>query len=290
MAPIAESELILNPDHSVYHLSILPENLAGTVIVVGDPGRVGVISKYFDAVEFRMQNREIHTHTGRIGKKRITVMSTGMGTDNLDIVINELDALVNIDLETREPRKEHTSLDIIRLGTSGALQADLLPGTFVASTYGMGLDGLLYFYKNHTQVTDPGLAEAFCAHTRWNSKLPGVYAVEGSSSLRDSIAHGFEQGITLTAPGFYGPQGRELRLPLAFPEMNRLIESFEYKGRRIMNFEMETSALYGLGGMLGHRALTVCTIVANRVSKTYAKDSHADIERLIKTLLERVAE
>jgi len=290
MSRIAESELILNPDGSIYHLHLKPENLARNILLVGDPGRVSEVSKYFDRIEFTMQNREITTHTGSVGNTRITVMSTGMGTDNLDIVINELDALVNIDLQRREPLTEHTSLNIIRMGTSGALQADILPGDFVASTYGMGLDGLLYFYAGSEQVMDKILAEAFVKHTSWNHNLPGVYAVASSQKLLKSLGKGLTQGITLTAPGFYGPQGRELRLSLAFPELNRLIESFAYDGQRIANFEMETSALYGLGTMLGHNTLTICTIVANRVSKTYAKNYQGDVDRMIRMVLERIVE
>jgi len=290
MSRIAESELILNPDGSIYHLHLKPENLAKSIIVVGDPGRVKEISKHFDNVDFMVQNREIFTHTGAIGGKRITVMSTGMGTDNLDIVINELDAVVNIDLEKREPKKEHTSLNIIRLGTAGALQADIAPGDFVVSSYGMGLDGLLYFYKDGKSVMDAELAMAFVKHTGWNENLPGVYAVQASDRLKTIMGKGLTEGITLTASGFYGPQGRELRLPLAFPELNSLIETFHYEGKRISNFEMETSALYGLGKMLGHQALTICTIVANRVAKNHAKDYHSDLERLIRLVLERVVE
>jgi len=290
MAPIAESELILNPDGSVYHLHLKPENIAETIIVVGDPGRVKEISKHFDNIEFSVQNRELFTHTGTIGKKRLTVLSTGMGTDNLDIVINELDAAVNIDLETRKPKQTHTKLNIIRMGTAGALQADIQPGDFVASTYGVGMDGLLYFYDKGKSVMNAALAEAFVNHVDWNTNLPGIYAVPCSDDLMDRLGKDLFHGITLTAPGFYGPQGRELRLKLAFPELNNLIESFEYKGNRIANFEMETSALYGLGKMLGHETLTICTIVANRVNQTYAKDYHADIERLIKLVLERLTQ
>ncbi|MFN8135415.1 MAG: nucleoside phosphorylase [Bacteroidales bacterium] len=247
MAPIAESELILNPDGSVYHLHLHPENIADTVIVVGDPGRVKEISKYFDKMDFTAQNREIFTHTGSIGNKRLTVLSTGMGTDNLDIVINELDAAVNINLHTREPREKHTKLNIIRLGTAGALQADIQPGDFVVSTYGMGMDGLLYFYEKGKSVMDAGLAEAFVKHVKWDSNLPGIYAIPCSAGLMEKVGKDLVHGLTLTAPGFYGPQGRELRLKLAFPELNHLIESFEYQGKRIANFEMETSALYGSG-------------------------------------------
>jgi uridine phosphorylase len=289
MGRIAESELILNPDGSVYHLHLKPENIAETIIVVGDPGRVKEISKHFDKIEFSVQNRELFTHTGTIGEKRLTVISTGMGTDNLDIVINELDAAVNIDLNTRRPKESHTKLNIIRLGTAGALQADILPGDFVASSFGVGMDGLLYFYKKGKSVMDAELARAFVDHVNWNTNLPGIYAVSCSDTLMDKLGKGLVHGITLTAPGFYGPQGRELRLKLAFPELNQLIESFEYQGKRIANFEMETSALYGLGKMLGHDTLTICTVVANRVSQTYAKDYHSDIDRLIRLVLDRIA-
>ncbi|MEI8046837.1 MAG: nucleoside phosphorylase [Bacteroidota bacterium] len=290
MAPIAESELILNPDGSIYHLHLKPENLADTIIVVGDPGRVKEISKHFDKIDFAVQNREIKTHTGTIGNKRLTVMSTGMGTDNLDIVINELDAVVNIDLVSRERLSEHKKLNIIRLGTAGALQADIEPGTFVASSNGMGLDGLLYFYDKGKSVMNTAMADAFVKHVNWDAKLPGVYAVPCSEALMEKLGRDLVHGITLTAPGFYGPQGRELRLKLAFPELNHLIESFEFEGNRIANFEMETSALYGLGKMLGHDTLTICSIVANRVNHTYAKDYHSDIERMVKLVLGRLTE
>ncbi len=290
MAPIAESELILNPDGSVYHLHLKNENIADNVIVVGDPGRVYEISKYFDAIEFKVQNRELCTHTGRIGNTMLTVLSTGMGTDNLDIVINELDAAVNIDLSSREPKAQHRKLNILRLGTSGGLQPDVNPGDFVASSYGMGMDGLLYFYANGKTIMNHQLAAAFVAHTSWDANLPGIYAVSCSDELMKKVGHDLIQGVTLTAPGFYAPQGRELRLPLAFPHLNSLIETFHFENLRITNFEMETSALYGLSRMLGHNALTVCSIVANRVNKTYAKDYHSDIERLIKLVLERFAQ
>jgi uridine phosphorylase len=288
MAPIAGSELILNPDGSVYHLHLKPENIADTIIVVGDPGRVKEISKHFDSIEFSVQNRELNTHTGTIGSKRLTVLSTGMGTDNLDIVINELDAVVNIDLAAREPKELHTRLNIIRLGTAGALQSDIEPGTFVASSYGMGMDGLLYFYEKGKSVMNAAMAEAFVNHVQWDENLPGIYAVPCSDMLMEKLGKDLVHGITLTAPGFYGPQGRELRLKLAFPELNHLIESFSFEGKRIANFEMETSALYGLGKMLGHDTLTICSIVANRVNQTYAKDYHSDIERMVKMVLTRL--
>jgi uridine phosphorylase len=290
MAPIAESELILNTDGSIYHLHLKPENIADTIIVVGDPGRVKEISKHFDTIDFMVQNRELYTNTGWIGNKRLTVLSTGMGTDNLDIVVNELDAVVNIDLATRKVKQSHTKLNIIRLGTAGALQADINPGDFVASTYGMGMDGLLYFYNKGKSVMNAGMAEAFANHVHWNNNLPGIYSVPCSDLLMDKLGKDIVHGITLTAPGFYGPQGRELRLKLAFPELNSLIESFSFNGNRIANFEMETSALYGLGKMLGHETLTICTIVANRVNHSYATDYHSDVERLIKLVLSRLTE
>ena len=289
MSAIAESELILNTDGSVYHLHLQPEELAPVIIVVGDPGRVPEISKYFDQIELKRQNREIVTHTGRVGQKRLTVMSTGMGTDNLDIVMNELDALVNIDLKKRMAFPEHKSLKIIRLGTSGALQADIKVDSFVMSTHGIGMDGLLYFYAGNQAVNESLLAEAFAEHVSWNSKLPGIYAVKASESFMAEMGNGFIKGITLTAPGFYAPQGRVLRLPLAFPKMNKLIETFKHQESRIANFEMETSALYGLGRMLGHETLTICAIVANRVSQTYSHDAHKAVDKLVQTVLAKLA-
>ncbi len=289
MSAIAESELILNTDGSVYHLHLQPEELAPVIIVVGDPGRVPEISKYFDQIELKRQNREIVTHTGRIGHKRLTVMSTGMGTDNLDIVMNELDALVNIDLKKRIAFPDHKSLKIIRLGTSGALQADIKVDSFVMSTHGIGMDGLLYFYAGNQTVNESLLAEAFVEHVSWSNKLPGIYAVKASESFMAEMGNGFIKGITLTAPGFYAPQGRVLRLPLAFPQMNKLIETFKHQENRIANFEMETSALYGLGRLLGHETLTICAIIANRVSQTYSHDSHKAIDKLVQTVLAKLA-
>ncbi len=283
-----ESELILNPDGSVYHIRLKPEHIAPTVIVVGDQHRVEVISKHFDRVNFKIQGREFVTHTGELNNTPITVLSTGIGTDNIDIVINELDAAVNIDLEKRVPKEKHTSLDIIRLGTSGALQPDIDVDTFVASEYGLGLDGLLNFYKYSDQLVEKELTDAFIQQTGWSSKLPHPYIVKGSSRLLDKLAKDFKKGITATASGFYGPQGRELRIPLAFPELNERIENFSHKGQVITNFEMETSALYALGGILGHNTLTVCDIIANRVSKTYSKDYKKSVEKLIQHVLEKV--
>lgn len=289
MNRIAESELILNPDGSVYHLKLKPENIADDIIVVGDPGRVPVISAYFDKIEFRQSNREIVTHTGYIGKKRLTVLSTGMGTDNLDIVINELDAVVNIDLENRVPKTEHKSLNIIRLGTSGAMQEDIPVGTYVMSSHGIGLDGLMRFYAAGDKVLDAALTSAFLSQTNWPADLPKAYIVSGSNALMDRMGKGYVKGITATAPGFFGPQGRVLRLELAYPDLNDRISAFEYEGHRITNFEMETSALYGLSKALGHNAMTVCAIIANRLRKEYAKDYKPSVTALVEDLLEKLA-
>jgi uridine phosphorylase len=288
MSRIGESELILNPDGSVYHLKLKPEELAGDIIVVGDPGRVPTVSKHFDRIEVNRQNREMVSHTGYIGNKRLTVLSTGMGTDNIDIVLNELDALVNIDLQKRETKPGHTSLNIIRLGTSGALQAGIPVDSVVASTHGIGLDGMLYYYKDLVKVLDREITEAFIAQTVWPDVFPRPYAVAGSNKLLEFIGKGYLQGMTATAPGFYGPQGRILRLATTHPDLNTAIGAFELQGKKVLNFEMETSALYGLGGMLGHQTLTVCAIVANRVDKKYSKDYHPVIEALITDVLEKL--
>lgn len=289
MKRIAESELILNPDGSIYHLKLKPENIADDIIVVGDPGRVPVISAYFDSVEFKQSNREIVTHTGYIGKKRLTVLSTGMGTDNLDIVINELDAVVNIDLENRVPKKEHKALNIIRLGTSGAMQEDIPVGSYVMSTHGIGLDGLMWFYAAGKQIIDQDLTAAFLKQLNWPNDLPKAYIVAGSNSLMEKMEKGYVKGITATAPGFFGPQGRVLRLDLAYPDLNDRISAFRYENYRITNFEMETSALYGLSKALGHNAMTVCAIIANRLRKEYAKDYKSNVTALIEDLLEKLA-
>lgn len=288
MKRIAESELILNPDGSIYHLKLKPENIADDIIVVGDPGRVATISAYFDDIEFKMSNREIVTHTGYIGKKRLTVMSTGMGTDNLDIVINELDAIVNIDLENRVPKTEHKSLNIIRLGTSGAMQEDIPVGSYVMSTHGIGLDGLMWFYASGKEIVDKDLTDNFLKQTAWPNDLPKAYIVAGSDTLFKRMEKGYMKGITATAPGFFGPQGRVLRLDLAYPDLNDRISDFRYKDYRITNFEMETSALYGLSKSLGHNAMTVCAIIANRLRREYAKDYKPSVIALIEDVLEKL--
>ncbi len=287
--PIAESELIVNPDGSIYHLKLKPENIADDIIVVGDPGRVQTISDRFDSVEFRQANREIHTHTGYIGKKRLTVLSTGMGTDNLDIVINELDAVCNIDLNTRTPKDDHRSLNIYRLGTSGALQKDIPVDSFLASSHGVGIDGLMWFYEHVNQVIDKDITEAFLTDTNWPSDLPKAYVVEASSKLINTVGKDYMKGITATAPGFFGPQGRVLRLPLNFPDLNQRISSFKFNEHRVTNFEMETSALYGLSKALGHHAMTVCAIIANRERGEYSKDYKLSVSKLIDSLLSNVS-
>jgi len=283
-----ESELIINPDGSVYHIRLKPEHIAPTVIVVGDQNRVETISKHFQKVEFKIQSREFTTHTGIYNNTPITVLSTGIGTDNIDIVINELDAAVNIDLEKRVAKEKHTSLDIIRLGTSGALQGDIEVDSFVASSHGLGLDGLLYFYRFDEDILEKELMNAFIKQTGWSEKLPSPYIVKASEKLLNKIAGDLRQGITATASGFFGPQGRELRIPLAYPELNQKIENFEYNGKVITNFEMETSALYALGKTLGHNTLTVCDIIANRVNRTYSKDYKKSVEELIEYVLDKI--
>lgn len=290
MKQFKDSELILNPDGSIYHLKLLPEQIAQTVIVVGDQERVSFISAYFDHIEHKVQNREFVTHTGTYKGKRITVLSTGIGTDNIDIVVNELDALVNIDLNNRVEKEKHTALDIVRLGTSGALQPDIAVDTLVASRFGLGFDGLLHFYAYDESVVEKDMVEAFTRHTGWDSKLPSPYIVAGSDRLQANLAEGLISGITATANGFYGPQGRELRLPLAFPDLNQSIENFRFEEHRITNFEMETSALYGLGKLLGHQTLTICAIIANRIRKEYSKDYKKTVRLMVEQVLDRLTQ
>jgi len=289
MAMIEASELILNNDGSVYHLRLLPHEIANTIILVGDPGRVAMVSSFFDKIEVKRQNREIFTHTGYYNGMHISVISTGMGTDNIDIVLNEIDALFNIDLAHREVKSVHTSLNLIRIGTSGALQPGIPPDATIASTHGLGLDGMLYYYRNLDRVMNQEMTDHFISKLKWPSVLPKPYIVEASSSLLERIGKGFLQGVTATAPGFYGPQGRKLRLSTYLPDINDMLASFEYKNHRITNFEMETSALYGLGRMMGHNTLTLTNIVANRVDKTHSDNYQFYMEKLIKTVLDRLS-
>jgi len=284
---IAESELIINPSGTIYHLNIHPEDVAENVILVGDPDRVEKISARFDKIVTRSRNREIVCNTGFFNNKFLTVLSTGMGTDNIDIVINELDALVNVDFATRTIKPQHTSLNIVRLGTSGAVQPDIPVDTFAASTHGIGLDGLLKFYDS-SHVVDQELSDAFIQQTGWHKDLPYPYAVACSPSLFGKLSDGMHTGITATAPGFYGPQGRVIRIPLQHPQLMDKMAALRYNGHRIINFEMETSALYGLGKLLGHQTLTVCAIIANRANSTYSKDHHKAVDSLIDLVLERI--
>lgn len=288
---ISDSELILNPDGSVYHLKIHPADLADHIILVGDPARVHQISGLFDSMVFQGQNREFVIHTGFFQGKKITAMSTGMGTDNIDIVLNELDALVNIDLEKRMIKKKLKSLKLFRLGTSGSVQSDLPMNAVVVSAFGIGFDGMLYFYdfmKDHGTLP---IRQSFLDHMQWGVPLPNPYVAAADSKLLKLLdGPGVYQGITATAPGFYGPQGRSLRLPLAFPEINEKLQTFRYNKLKILNYEMETSALYGLSRMLGHQAITVCLSIANRQNKVVSQDYHPAMEKLIHWLLARIVE
>jgi uridine phosphorylase len=281
MDRIAESELIINSRGAVYHLDLRPEELAPTVITVGDPDRVKEVSKHFDAVEVTRNHREFVSHTGRIGPKRITVVSTGIGTDNIDIVLNELDALVNIDFTSRTIKPSLTHLTIIRIGTSGALQADIPVDSFVASTHGLGIDNLLNFYRLQNNDEESALLSAFAAHTQTSGQLSAPYIASAGASVQKHFVEGFHHGITVTCPGFYGPQGRVLRLPLVQPEFIDKLTSFSYGNYRITNFEMETSGIYGLGKLLGHHCLSLSAIVANRISQTFSKDGARAVENLI---------
>ena len=287
---IKESELILNPDGSVYHLNLKPENISDTIIFVGDQDRVEKITKHFESVEFSIQKREFKTQTGHYKGKRITVMSTGIGPDNIDIVLNELDALVNIDLENRVLKTTLKSLDIIRIGTSGSLQADIPVDSFVIGTHGLDLNGMLHFYKIDN-ITNPALEDEFIKYTNWNSNKARPIIIENSKELENKFDSDLVfKGITATAGGFYGPQGRVLRLPIEDPELNDKMDSFNFEGNRISNFEMETSVIYGLSKLLGHQALSLNAIIANRANGTFSKDPKLVVERLIKYTLEKLVE
>ncbi|MBK9415879.1 MAG: nucleoside phosphorylase [Flavobacteriales bacterium] len=284
---LAPSELVLNPDGSVYHLALRPDQLGDLVLVVGDQGRVERISRHFSKVEHRVQNREFVAHTGVYHGTHVTALSTGIGTDNIDIVLNELDALANIDLERRTPRTEHRSLRIIRLGTCGALQEDIPVDSRIVSAFGVGLDNVLHYYAYENTGAEQRLLNDLLGHTEWPDNLPVPYVAAGDPRLVELLGHDNHVGVTLTAGGFYGPQGRQLRLVPSVDGLNERFSSFEHEGLRCTNFEMETSALYGLGGMMGHRVCTVCTVVANRLRKEYSKDHHTSIDRMIAEALER---
>lgn len=290
MSRIAESELIINPRGAIYHLDLRPEEIAGTVITVGDPDRVKEVSKHFDSVEVKRQHREFISHTGYVGKKKLTVLSSGIGPDNIDIVINELDALVNIDFETREIKKELKTLNIIRIGTSGSLQADIPVDSFVASSHGLGVDNLLNFYRHEQNIEEQQLIQSFVTHTQVHGQIGHPYITTGAASLLKHFVKDFHQGITVTCPGFYGPQGRILRLGISNPNFVNRLTDFRFGQHRITNFEMETSAIYGLGKLLGHNCLAVNAIVANRVQKEFSKDGKAAVENLIQKFIQIFSE
>ncbi|MEZ5104690.1 MAG: nucleoside phosphorylase [Draconibacterium sp.] len=286
---IQHSELIINNDGTIFHLHLKPENISNNIILVGDPARVDTFSTYFSKVDFSVQNREFKTVTGWYNNKKLSVISTGIGTDNIDIVLNELDALVNIDLQSRSIKKEHTRLNIVRVGTSGGLQPNLPVNSFVVSQKSIGFDGMLNFYANRRNYCDISFEEAFRNFTNWNNSLPTFYVVDASSTLLSKFdTSDFHRGVTISAPGFYGPQGRVLRLPLAVPELNRQIEEFRFGDLKITNFEMESSAIYGLSKMLGHEALTICLIIANRVTLTANENYREEMQKLIIKVLDKL--
>lgn len=286
--PIKASELILNPDGSVYHLNLKPDDISDTIIFVGDQDRVEKITKHFDAIEFSTQKREFKTQTGYYQDKRITVISTGIGPDNIDIVLNELDALVNIDLKTRQPKQDLISLNIIRIGTSGSLQENIPVDSFVLSSYGLDVNGMLHFYQIDG-IGNPGIEEAFIEHTDWDIDKAKPIIIQNSRFLENYFdSKDFYKGITGTAGGFYGPQGRVLRLPLKNQELNSKLKSFHFNNLSISNFEMETSVIYGLAKLLGHEALSLNAILANRATGDFSHNPQELVERLILHALNRI--
>ena len=290
MRTIPASELIINDDGSIFHLHLRPEQLADTVILVGDPGRVALVAEYFDSRECEVSNREFRTVTGSYRGKRMTVLSTGIGIGNIDISVTELDALANVDFATRQERREKRRLTLVRLGTSGAIQPDIRVGEMVFSRTSVGFDGLLNYYKGRNEVCDLDIERAFMEHTGWNELLPKPYFIDADRTLFEHFRDCTREGITVAAPGFYAPQGRWVRLEPLDAHLNEKIESFEYGGRRITNFEMEGSALAGLAALMGHRAATICTIIAQRVALDACTDYKPFVRRMIATALDRLAE
>jgi uridine phosphorylase len=285
---IQASELILNPDGSVYHLNLKPEHIAHDIIFVGDQNRVEKISSLFDTIEFSFQKREFKTHTGTLNGKRISVISTGIGPDNIDIVMNELDALVNIDLKTRKPKSNLTTLNIVRIGTSGSLQADIPVDSFVMSTYGLGLDNMLRSYLIE-DISNSKMEDSFVNHTNWDTRKGRPYVISCSEKLEQLIeSDTIHKGITATAGGFYGPQGRILRLGIQDEYLNSKMDNFQFEGNRITNLEMETAAIYGLSKLMGHNALSLNAIIANRATGTFSEDPYKAVDELIKYTLEKL--
>jgi len=288
MQRIEESELIINSRGAIYHLDLRPDELSHKIFLVGDPGRVSVVSKYFDRIEIKQHHREFVSHTGFIGPDRFSVVSTGIGTDNIDIVMNELDALVNIDFSTRTIKPNLTQLQIIRLGTSGSLQREIPVDSFVASTHGLGIDNLLNFYRLEPRGAEQEILQAFTTHTQLHQQFAQPAIASASGFLLKHFTNGYHTGITITCPGFYGPQGRILRLGLKHPDLIERLTSFSFGPYRITNFEMETSAIYGLGTMLGHQCLSLNVIVANRITKTFSGNGLLAVERLIEKSIETI--
>ena len=288
MRTIPASELIINNDGSIFHLHVRPDQIATTIILCGDPKRVNLIASHFDSIECDISSREFHTITGTYRGRRLSCVSHGIGCDNIDIVVTELDALVNIDFATRQEKAEHTTLTLVRIGTSGGLQEYSPVGSFVVAAKSMGFDGLLNYYEVPDGVFDLDLETAFCNHVGWNPRLPAPYVVSADTELVNRIGHDMVQGITIAAPGFYGPQGRYVRARPADLDLNSKIQSFEYKGWQITNFEMESSALAGMSALLGHKAMTVCAIIAGRVSHNMNTEYKGSIEGLIQIVLDRI--
>lgn len=289
MKYFAPSELIINEDGSIFHLHLRPEQLANKVILVGDPGRVNLVASHFETRECQIESREFRTVTGTYRGKHITAMSTGIGCDNIDIVMNELDALVNIDFQTRREKPEQKSLEIVRIGTCGGLQPNTPVGTYIISSKSIGFDGLLNFYAGRNEVCDLDFEKAFTAHMQWNPLLCAPYVIDADPELTERIGgEDMVRGVTIACGGFFGPQGRELRVPLADPMQNQKIEDFGYKGWHITNFEMESSALAGLSRLMGHRATTCCMVVANRLAKEANTGYKGSIDALIKEVLHRI--
>ena len=287
---IPESELIINDDGSAFHIHVKPEQLADIVILVGDPGRVDMISDFLSDIEFRSQSREFVATTGRFRGKRITALSTGIGTDNIDIVMTELDALANVDFKTREPKAEHRRLTILRIGTTGAIHADIPLGSFIFSHYSIGCDGLMNWYANRDAINNKEMSEAFKEHTHWDKHLPDPYFVKASDSLIAKFEDSTVKGMTISAPGFYGPQGRVVRQGLAMPDMLDTFETFRFGDDRITNFEMESSAVAGMARQLGHEAGTVCCAIANRYLKSSNPDYHPQVRALVELALNKLTE
>ena len=288
MIKIEPSELIINPRGAIYHLDLRPEEIGDTIITVGDPNRVEKVSKYFDNIEHKSIHREFVTHTGKIGNKSISVISTGIGTDNIDIVMNELDALVNIDLNERVHKKEKKILKIIRIGTSGSLQAHVGIDSFVASTHGVGLDNLLHFYRFQNSEEELEIGRSLTEHIHLNPNLSSPYVFRASAFMLARFAEKCHAGLTITCPGFYGPQGRVLSMGLSMPSINDELTSFRLGNHQILNYEMETAGIYGLSAVLGHQCISLSAIVANRITKQFSTDAENTIDKLIRQTIDRI--